>query len=225
MNDRPLINDLPPEYSYDENGFIKQIVRDPFIYTQDYKDHQSTNLEMSSLRLGWLAQHFTIDQMRSMEAVDVGCGNGLFVRSCEKVFRSICGYDVVGESISDSYLYGKVWDLSVLSDVLEHFDDIEKFFKIKWRYCMLSFPETPPVRTFAELQAWRHFKPNEHIYYLHAEGVKEWIRKKPSVTVIDHSNFEDLIRTRWDVNNVNISTLLLMRQIEDEGSFCNNSVP
>jgi len=224
MNDRPLISELPPEYAYDENGFLKQIVHYPFEYTQEYKDHQSTNVQMSFLRLGWVTSFFDFEEIRSMEVVDVGCGNGTFVKSCSNIFGNVYGYDVAGESISEERLYGKAWDLAILSDVLEHFDDIEDLFKINWKYCMLSFPEVPPVEKFSELMSWRHFKPNEHIYYLYTEGVRRWVGKRPEVSVLGQSNFEDLLRTRWDKRKVNITTLLLKRQIEDESSFHHNTV-
>lgn len=203
--------ELPSQYEYDENGFIKQVEHIKFPYSIEYKARQGTNVEMSYLRLGWIASFFRSEELLKMNVVDVGCGSGEFVRNCSGKFNRIVGYDVVGDSISEEELYGTVWDLIVLSDVLEHYENIEDLFKIKWKACMLSFPETPVVSSFDELKKWRHFKPNEHLYCLTASKVRAWLEKHPGVKVIGISNFEDVIRKRWDDRKTNISSIMVKR--------------
>ncbi len=63
----------------------------------------------------------------------------------------------------------------VLSDVLEHFADIEGLFEMSWDYAFISYPETPKVNTQEELEEWKHFKPNEHIWCLNLDGMVKWI--------------------------------------------------
>jgi len=203
---------VPDGYIIDQYGFIKQVDHHDFEYSIEYKEKQSTNLQMSFLRLGWLAAHFDYAHLKSFKMVDVGCGSGVFAKFSQDVFRRVYCYDVVGASISAEILYGEQWDLVVLSDVLEHFQDIDRLFDMHWRYAMVSFPETPNVATFDELRAWKHFKPNEHLYYLTLEGVKSWVENKGKTTkVIANSNFEDLIRVRWDEGKPNITTVLIER--------------
>lgn len=221
MTDRMM---LPHGYKYDENGFLKQTEHTTFPYTIEYKSRQGTNVEMSYLRLGWISSFFRSEEISKMNVVDIGCGNGVFVRCSSGKFGRIVGYDVVGDSISKDELYNTVWDMIILSDVLEHFDDIEDLFKIKWKFCMLSFPETPDVGTFEELRKWRHFKPNEHLYYLTAPKVRKWLESHIGVKVIGISNFEDLIRKRWDSSKTNISSIMTKRMLYEERTVCNNSV-
>lgn len=215
---------LPKSYEYDTNGFIRQKEHDHFPYTVEYRMKQSTNIEMSFLRLGWISSFFSYDEMQKMDVVDVGCGSGIFMNYCSGKFRRIVGYDVVGESITEKQLYGTIWDLVVLSDVLEHFDDIEDLFRIKWKNVMLSFPETPKCSNFDELSKWRHFKPNEHLYYLDLVGVKKWLKKHDGVEVIGTSNFEDLIRKRWDKGKSNISSILARQTKFHAKTFRNNPI-
>ena len=215
---------LPDQYEYDKNGFIKQYKHEKFKYTVEYKARQGTNVEMSYLRLGWISSFFRYNEMKKMNVVDVGCGNGVFVKCCSDKFKRIVGYDVAGESIGDSEFYGTDWDLVVLSDVLEHFEDVENLFKIKWKYCFLSFPETPEVGSFEGLMKWRHFKPNEHLYYLTAMKTKRWLESHPGVKVIGVSNLEDLIRKRWDDGKTNISSIMVKRKLHEERTVCNNTV-
>jgi len=203
--------DLPPGYGYDQ-GFIKQTEHAEFKYDLTYKARQGTNAEMSYLRLGWLSASLSYEQLREMAAVDIGCGNGEFIRHCQGAFARLAGYDLCGNSISQEELEATNWDLVVLSDVLEHMDDIGYLFRLKWLYAMISFPETPAVKSFDELRKWRHFKPNEHIYHLDGEGLVAWMRNMdPDIVLMNSGNFEDLIRTRWDERVTNISTVLVYR--------------
>ena len=211
------IENLPQSYEYDKNGFIRQKEHDHFNYTLEYKKRQGTNVEMCYLRLGWLSSFFSYEKMKEMNVVDIGCGSGIFVKCCTGKFKRIVGYDLVGESISEKELHETDWNLVVLSDVLEHFEDIEDLFKMKWHYAMISFPETPKFETFEEMKSWRHFKPNEHLYYLNINNVIDWFwsHDKEYINVMGIGNFEDLIRTRWNEEKTNISTLLVSRKCKN----------
>jgi len=203
--------DLPDGYGYD-GPFIKQISHSDFDYTVDYKARQSTNVEMSYLRLGWLSASISYDKLSAMKAVDIGSGNGVFVDCASAILGEIHGYDLCGKSISREDLMSTSWDLVILSDVLEHYDDIAELFDMKWEYAMISFPETPSVVNFGELKSWRHFKPNEHIYHLDLQGMKEWLTNtEPGIQVVRCGHFEDHIRKRWDENLPNITTMLIHR--------------
>jgi len=197
------------EYSRDENGFLKQNYPKPFTYSLDYKAHQSTNTAMTWLRLGWLSGYLSYGRLRHMTAVDIGAGNGSFVRESASVFKSIVPYDLAGESISDVELYETKWDMLVLSDVLEHYTDIDLLWSLNFKYAMISFPETPDPEVH-DLSRWRHLKPNEHIYLLTMEKVKAWVQKHGYV-IVGCGCPEDMIRRRWQHDTVNISTVLIKR--------------
>jgi len=198
-------------YIYDANGFIKQKDPKPFEYSLDYKSHQSTNTAMVWLRLGWLSSILPFSKMKTMNAVDIGAGNGSFVREAASVFKRIVPYDLAGESIDDIELYETNWDLIVLSDVLEHYKDINDLWGLNFKYAMISFPETPDENKY-DLSRWRHFKPNEHIYLLRLSQVIPWINEH-GCTVEKFGNPEDMIRKRWDENMPNISTVLIKKDM------------
>lgn len=195
-------------FSKVEYGFWKQDNPEIFNYTEKYKSSQSTNLEISCLRFGWLSSFFSYDELNNMNVVDVGCGNGVFVDFCKNKFSNISSYDIIGESISYSELINTQWDMIILTDVLEHFPDINNLFNMKWKYAFISFPETPNVNTIDELKKWRHYKPNEHVWCLNLKGVIEWL-KYNNCNVIGSTNVEDFIRKRWDNNFPNISSILV----------------
>lgn len=208
--------ELPDGYEYDR-GFIRQVSHQDFVYDKDYKARQSTNEVMSYFRLGWLAAHVPYDEWRCMKLVDIGCGSGEFLFHAGHKFAVAAGYDLCGPSITKKELMETEWDIVVLSDVLEHFHNIDELFDMKWRYALISFPETPVFKTFEEMKKWRHFKPDEHLWYLTSEGLRLWLEKEHSDTVVVSSaNFEDAIRTRWDPEKPNISTVLLKREQDVE---------
>ncbi len=197
-------------YKKTKYNFWGQVDPKPFQYDLNYKQKQSTNIEMSYLRVGWLSSFFTYDEMKNMSVVDIGCGNGIFVSVCKNIFKEAVGFDVSGDSIPKTDLYDKPWDIMVLSDVLEHFVDIDELFDYSWKYAFISFPETPVVDNVDDLKEWRHFKPDEHIWCLNAKGLRVWSNSHNAV-VVGESNFEDIIRTRWEYDKANISSILIKK--------------
>lgn len=200
---------LPDGYSY-EGPFIKQTTSTRIVYNRDYVDKCRTTTEMAYMRLGWLSAFVPYAELRKFNVVDIGSGAGVQAAVFSNVCRSVKKYDLVGDGITKEELYAAVWDLVVLNDVLEHYDNIDDLLSLNWRYAFLSFPETPAVATFDELKTWRHFRPDEHIYHLHDRGMREWAQKF-GLDVIASSHFEDILRTRWDLTKPNITTMLLKR--------------
>lgn len=198
------------QFEVDQYGFWKQIDPNPFQYTVEYKSRQSTNIEMSFLRLGWLSSHLPYEKLKQMNVVDIGSGNGTFLQVTKMAFNRIVGYDLVGPSISIEELETTDWDIIILSDVLEHFEDINHLFDMSWAYAFITVPETPLVGSCEDLVGWRHYKPDEHIWCLNESGLYDWFRDN-DCEVIASSNFEDIIRRRWDKNKPNIVTMLVKR--------------
>jgi 2-polyprenyl-3-methyl-5-hydroxy-6-metoxy-1,4-benzoquinol methylase len=192
------------EYKKDRYGFLKQIDPEPFKYDEEYNSKQSTNSYMSWLRLGWLSAFIPYDELKTFKVVDVGAGNRTFVNVAKKVFKEIVPYDLSGESISEGHLYNTEWDLVVCSDVLEHYENIDTFWSLKFKYALISYPEEP---TNINIKIWRHYKPNEHTYILNSKSFNKWVDLHGAV-VVGSGCPEDMIRTRW-ADAVNISTFLI----------------
>jgi len=200
---------LPPGYAY-EGQFIKQLTSDLIAYDESYVAKARTTEQMAYMRLGWLSAHINYNELREFKVVDIGSGRGTMATVFAKTNATVVNYDLSGPSISREELYATNWDLVILNDVLEHFSDISGLFDIQWKYALLSFPETPNVATFDELQQWRHFRPNEHIYHLHEKGMRAWAADM-GADVLNANNFEDILRTRWAPDLPNITTMLLKR--------------
>lgn len=194
-----------------EYGFWKQDDPKPFTYTPEYAGSQSTTEAMAFLRLGWVSALLPDDYLREASVVDVGAGN----RAVEKFLGShvgrVASYDVAGDSISREELRGTSWDLALFCDVIEHVPDLGFLWDIPWKYAYVSFPETPPVRTWRDLRSWRHFKPDEHVWMLNLSGMTQFVSGRAGGQVLGAGHAEDLIRTRWDPVFPNISSMLIRR--------------
>jgi len=189
--------------------FWKQQNPKLFDYNMEYKNKQSTNENMCWLRLGFLASCLPPLIFKQLNVCDVGSGNGVFVHKFKHLFNYLCGYDLSGESISKEFLYGNLWDVIFLTDVLEHFNDIEDLFNIHWKYLFLSFPETPiEYETQQQLEQWKHYKPNEHIWCLNTPGLMKWFDVH-DCEILTVSNLEDLIRVPQNNSLVNITTMII----------------
>lgn len=189
-------------------NFWKQTDPEQFNYDEKYKKQQSTTKEMSYLRLGYLLSCLNdneIKNIKNWKMCDVGSGNGIFKKVCKGFFKYASEYDLSGDTISKQELEETEWDIIFLTDVLEHFYDINDLFKIKFNYLFLSFPETPKVDSLDELKNWKHFKPNEHIWCLNFLGIEKWLNKN-GYSVLQSGNPEDLIR-KSDYK-INITTLI-----------------
>ena len=198
---------LKPQFERDAYGFWRQIDPKPFNYDLAYKARQSTNQAMDWLRLGWLASHISIQTLKTFNVVDIGSGNGSFVREAAKVFKRVVPYDLAGESISEQELLDTTWDLISMADVLEHYHNIDDLWNLRFKYAFISFPETPEGQ---DLTNWRHYKPDEHVYMLNAASFALWVQRW-ECQVVAAGCPEDLLRTRWNPAKPNISTFLIRR--------------
>ena len=130
------------DFIKDKYGFWKQVNPVPIKYDEHYKEVQKTTPEMAWLRLGSLftVLNKNINELSTWKICDVGSGNGCFIKEAKKVFNYACNYDLSGESITQEELYSTKWDIIFLTDVLEHFEDINDLFKISFKYLFISFP-------------------------------------------------------------------------------------
>ena len=193
------------DFLKDKYGFWRQVDPVPIEYDQNYKDAQKTTPQMAWLRLGFLfaVLNKNINDFSTWKVCDVGSGNGCFIKEAKKVFGYACNYDLCGDSITQEELYSTPWDIIFLTDVLQHFEDINDLFKIHFKYLFISFPETPEVADWHILQeqGYRHFRPNEHIYMFNAEGMIKWMDEKGCVP-LKQGNIEDALRKSFLKTNI-----------------------
>jgi 2-polyprenyl-3-methyl-5-hydroxy-6-metoxy-1,4-benzoquinol methylase len=144
---------------------------------------------MSCLRVGFLKAFVARGRL-----LDVGYGNGAFIRAAEAAGFTAFGCDIHGvpSDVKEIDLDGdnSAWDVVTCFDSLEHFAAFSSIRSLmrRARYVLVSAP-LPPA-TFPAERTWKHYKAGEHLHYFSAESLARLVGKP----LLAESNVEDAIR-------------------------------
>jgi len=195
-------------YHTDKNGVVRQTICNPIGYDQKYVDirynsyGELTNY-MSHLRLGYIigALGFVPNSI-----LDVGYGNGSFLKTSSQIIPNCFGHDVSGVDLPDDItvvdnLFTKHYDVITFFDSLEHFEDIYFLDKLDCEYLCISVPW---CHNFDDkwFENWKHRRPDEHLWHFNIESLKKFLESQ-NYQYINHTNIEDCIRkTEYDYPNI-----------------------
>ena len=155
---------------------------------------------------------------RSNSILDVGYGNGEFIKTCSKVIPNCYGNDISGYPIPDGIefiedIYSKQFDVTCFFDVLEHFNNIYDIRNLMSEYVVISLPYCHYISDdwFAD---WKHRRPNEHLWHFNGSSLMNFMGELGYKT-LDLSNIEDIVRSGAD-GTANILTGVFVKDIDDE---------
>ena len=121
--------------------------------------------EMSELRWDFLQSRLRL--AAGSRILDVGYGNGAFLKRARAAGMSIFGIDLHNEDFGIPVVgfdTPQDYDLVCFFDSLEHFPDFAPILRLRTRHVIVSIPNTPGFILTAP-RKWRHFKPGEHLHY------------------------------------------------------------
>jgi hypothetical protein len=164
-------------------------------YVHSRYDQYETAGVMSHLRLGLVAM-----LAKGPHLLDVGYGNGDFIKLAEKVGFKAWGNDVHGqgarylvkETKLDAMPYRvRKWDVVTFFDSLEHFPYLAPIKELNNRCTsvVVSVPARP--LTFPDDLNWKHYRPGEHLHYFTIDSLNRLFYPKK---VIHVSSIEDVVR-------------------------------
>lgn len=200
-------------YKVNEDGLIYQVEVITFTYDEQYvKQRYDTygdlNTYMSYLRLGYIKS--IIGEVDSI--LDVGYGNGSFLKLCEGNIPIRYGYDVTGYPLPDGVVFAENWtkgyyDVVTFFDVLEHFKDPYIIKNVSCKYIVISVPW---CHYFSDewFDKWKHRRPNEHLWFFNGKNINKFA-ESCGFKVIHSCSFEDIIRKNIDQDAPNILTFCL----------------
>ena len=170
---------------------------------QRYDAYPTTEI-MSYLRLG-LMKCFVSPLCGRDFILDVGYGNGSFLKACKKAGYKCYGSDVHGVDygIEERPLDGsETYDCVTFFDSLEHFADFEAIRKVLNRshYVIVSIPFRPA--NFPQNLNWKHYRPGEHLHYPSLNSLKHILKKR----LVFSDDLEDAIRGKNKDGSQNILT-------------------
>ena len=186
------------------NGVIRQkTITCPMVYNiayaQDYNKYGARGRELAHLRLGVL-----VGGMGRLprSVLDVGFGNGEFLRVCREAGIETClGTDVTGASPPEgcSLITDPVKaeiELTCMYDSLEHMPDIGWLWQLKSQWLMVTVPW---CHYFSPewFERWHHRKPDEHLWHFNNSSLVRFMAEMGWEPVfVNH--YEDIIRLGRD---------------------------
>lgn len=204
-------------YKQLENGLIKQTSffneKQTYneLYVNDrYNTYGEKGPQLSGIRLGHLIT--TIKEVPS-SILDVGYGNGDFLKVCLSSIKNCYGNDISGYTVPNGVTFvddisEKDYDVICFFDVLEHFEEINFVKNLKCKYFYISVPW---CHYFSDewFENWKHRRPDEHLWHFNPTSLQNFM-KEMGFEVISTSNIEDLIRTT-PFNYPNILTAIFKK--------------
>lgn len=188
-----------------DNGVIKQInvnkINYDIEYANKYNNYNEKSNYLSYLRLGVLIGN--INKIPN-SILDVGYGNGAFLKACSNVINDCNGYDITNYPLPENINYAKSlfdrhYDVISFFDSLEHFEDISIINKLNCDYIIISVPWCHNLNDSWFLN-WYHLRPNEHLWHFNDKSLIKFFEEN-NYTNIYISNFEDTIRKNSTLNN------------------------
>lgn len=198
-----------------ENGVIKQINKNQFIYGAEYtKGYEKYGIEknnMSYLRLGYIIG--SIGKIPN-KILDVGYGQGHFLNIAKDIIPHCYGSDITNECplpkncLFVENIYDEFYDVVTFFDVLEHFENIYDIKNIKSEYIVISTPWCN-YKNSDWFKLWKHRRPDEHLWFFNNESLKKFM-KEINYEFINECNLEDTIR-KDNNNQPNILTAIFKK--------------
>lgn len=188
-------------YSLTEDGVIKQInlFKNKCEYDLKYVENRYNSYGekvpiMSHIRLGFL---LGVIEEPINKILDVGYGNGNFLKVCKNLINECYGNDVSDYPVPEGCafvdnIFENEYDVICFFDSLEHFDDIEFVKNLKTKYVFISLPW---CHNYSDewFLSWKHRRPDEHFYHFNDKSLKKFMLRM-GYECLKISNFEDVIR-------------------------------
>ena len=183
------------------NGVIKQkeIINTIQSYnveyvSERYNTYGEKGLQMAYLRLGYLLGSID-EEIKSV--LDVGYGNGDFLKVCSDIIQNCYGNDISNYPLPDKCvfvedIFENEYDVTCFFDSLEHFEKIEFVSKLKSKYIYISLPwcHNKSDEWFSN---WKHRREDEHLWHFNDESLVNFMLEM-GYKKVRISNVEDAIR-------------------------------
>ena len=182
------------------NGVIKQIeIKEKKQYDQDYIEtryntYGEKGMQMAFLRLGYLIS--SVNKIPE-SVLDIGYGNGDFLKACSTIIKKCYGNDVSGYQIPDGCtfvkdVFSEKYEVVTFYDVLEHFENINFVKDLKTDYIVISVPWCH-YTSDSWFKNWKHRREDEHLYHFDNKSIVNFF-KENGFELVNLTNVEDSIR-------------------------------
>lgn len=197
-------------YIIDDIGIIHQVQHNAFKkdYGVERNNYGEVSNYLSYMRLGFIQG--AIETSKEHSILDVGFGNGDFLRACKNHFKVCAGHDLFYDylpegTVKQESLFDTFYNVITFFDSLEHFEDINFLDKLQCEYVVISVPN---CASYDEewFMNWKHRRPDEHLHHFNEHSLTRFLTDSGYV-VTKVSFFEDSIRKDKNLPN-NILTVV-----------------
>jgi hypothetical protein len=203
-------------YQLTECGALKQINYKKFKYdleyNQAYNKHGELGKRMSYLRLGYVLGAIG---NHPNSILDVGPGNGDFIKTCKEVISEVKYNDIIQRPDLEGFEYieditKQEVDVITFFDSLEHFHDLDFISDLNAKFVVISMPCCAYPSNEEYVKSYKHFKPDEHIWHFSPEALVKFMVDKQYLPLC-LSNIEDSIR-KPETDLPNIMTAIFVNK-------------
>lgn len=197
------------EYHISEDGVIHQTDPKPYIYDKNYsatydtEPYRRASDLLQALRLSF-ANTCHGRPIRSL--IDIGFGNGAFIKFAKETVESVTGMDVTGVLVPDGcFKTERLFPVDCVTffDVLEHIHDPFFVRHIPAETVIISLPYCHfHSKGLAWFDSWHHKKPNEHVHHYDLNSLTRFMYESGWQRVAWSSDEDRIRKPRDDRQNI-----------------------
>lgn len=192
-----------------DNGIIKQknvkqICNYDNEYVSKYNSYGEKGNYLAQLRFGFLIGSLGFIPNNIL---DVGYGNGDFLRACSNLIENCYGTDISGYPLPEKVKFldwnnvlKNEFDVITFFDSLEHFEDIYTIKELKAKYIFISLPWCH-YESDEWFLNWKHRRPDEHLWHFNRDALINFFKEIGYEMVNCGIAFEDAIRKDPNLKN------------------------
>lgn len=202
-------------YKILESGVIEKLEKNTFIYDKKYSQKYDSYGELSNyisyLRIGFI---FGALGKYPDSILDVGYGNGSFLKCCSNIIKNCYGYDISDYPVPEKcYKVQNIkdfaYDVITFFDSLEHFQDPTFIKNLNCNFLCVSIPWCHYMGDDDWFKNWKHLRPEEHFWHFDKNSLIKFMAENNYEYILG-GNLEDLIR-KPDKDRENILTCIFKK--------------
>jgi SAM-dependent methyltransferase len=181
-------------------------------YAHQYDDRPHE--EMSRLRWDYIQDHLALH--KGSRILDIGYGNGAFLKQARRAGMEIFGIDLHGVDFgipNVNYDSPIGYDITCFFDSIEHLVEFDDIFRLNTKHVVVSIPDTSEY-LLTQPRRWRHYKPGEHLHYFSRRSLDLLINRWGLPHKVAEGHPEDYIRGKLTIDGYtydNIYTAIYSR--------------
>ena len=205
-------------YSKNQDGVIYQIEKEIFNYDDNYVETSYNSLGILTTHMAYLRLGNLVSSLGRIpdSILDVGYGNGSFLKEALKAIPDCSGYDISKYPIPNGCkavdnMFDRHYDVVTFFDSLEHFKCIEFVKDLDCRAVCVSVPNCHYIDD-EWFKNWKHRKPNEHLWHFSLIPLINFMERM-NFKLMNSNNVEDVIRKNPNQKQTNILTCVFKKII------------